>query len=74
MTGSSKFSSKKVIVNEIYGLTAIAVSFFYLNVLKNYILFSEFIYEQYLLIFLIVIMLLFIVIRFLKKKTKVFQG
>lgn len=69
----SMFHFKKVISNEIYGLTAISVSFFYINLLKNYTLYNVFKYEKHLLIFLIFTLLLFLIIRYLKKRTKIFH-
>lgn len=65
------FSIKDVIKREFNGLTAIAITFTYLNFAKNYFYYNEYTLDTFWTYLLIVCVVLFIIIRFLKKKTKV---
>lgn len=68
---TSVFNVKDVIRREYYGFTAVAISFAYLDFIRNYINSSKFYLNDIWLYFLIFSILLFVVLRFLKKKTKV---
>ena len=67
------FNTKDVIRREYYGLTAMAVSFAYINFIKNYFNKSVFSIEPLWLSFLVISIVAFIVLRFLKKATKVLK-
>ena len=67
----TKFNAKDVIRREYYGLTAVAVSFAYINFIKNYLYNSVYQIEPFWMYVLIVSILAFLILRLLKKKTKV---
>lgn len=66
-----EFSLKNVLKREYNGLFAVGISFAYLNVLKNYLATKTFMISDFWLYTLIVTFLIFIVLRTLKKKTRV---
>jgi len=66
-----EFSFKNVLKREYNGLFAVGISFAYLNVLKNYIATKEFMIADFWLYTLIVTFLIFIILRTLKKTTRV---
>jgi protein-S-isoprenylcysteine O-methyltransferase Ste14 len=66
-----EFSFKNVLKREYNGLFAVGISFAYLNVLKNYITDKKFMITDFWLYTLASTFLIFIVLRFLKKRTKV---
>ena len=66
-----EFSFRNVLKREYNGLFAIGISFAYLNVLKNYIKNQELKITDFWLYTLIITFLLFIILRTLKKKTKI---
>ena len=68
------FSFKDVIKREFNGLTAISVTFAYLDFIKNYFYYHKFYLDTFWFYFLVICVLLFIIIRFLKKKTKVLNA
>ncbi len=69
----SKFNAKDVIRREYYGLTALAVSFAYINFIKNYFYKGIFELDIFWLYVLIISIIMFLVLRFLKKKTNVLK-
>ncbi|MCK5029663.1 MAG: DUF1295 domain-containing protein [Bacteroidales bacterium] len=66
-----EFSFKNVLKREYNGLFATGISFAYLNVLKNYLATKEFHITDFWLYTFSVTLLLFIILRTLKKKTKI---
>ncbi len=66
-----EFSLKNVLKREYNGLFAVGISFAYLNVLKNYLATKTFMITDFWLYTLMVTFLIFIVLRTLKKKTRV---
>lgn len=66
-----EFSLKNVLKREYNGLFAVGISFAYLNVLKNYLASREFIITDFWLYTLIITFLFFIVLRTLKKTTRI---
>lgn len=66
-----EFSVKNVLKREYNGLFAVGISFAYLNVLKNYLSTNEFMITDFWLYTLIITFLIFIVLRTLKKTTRV---
>ncbi|MFH1052208.1 MAG: isoprenylcysteine carboxylmethyltransferase family protein [bacterium] len=69
----SNFNVKDVIRREYYGLTALAVSFAYINFIKNYLYKGIFELDIFWLYILIISIIMFLVLRFLKKKTRVLK-
>ena len=65
-----EFSFRNVLKREYNGLFAIGISFAYLNILKNYIKNKEFMINDFWLYTLIITFLLFIILRTIKKKTR----
>jgi len=65
-----EFSFRNVLKREYNGLFAIGISFAYLNILKNYIKNKEFMITDFWLYTLIITFLLFIILRTIKKKTR----
>jgi len=65
-----EFSFRNVLKREYNGLFAIGISFAYLNILKNYIKNKEFMINDFWLYTLIITFLLFIILRTMKKKTR----
>lgn len=66
-----EFSVKNVLKREYNGLFAVAISFAYLDILKNYLELKEFYISDFWLYTLISVFIIFIVLRTLKKHTKV---
>jgi len=66
-----EFSIKNVLKREYNGLFAIGISFAYLNVLKNYVELDKFEISKFWLFTLILTFVIFIVLRTLKKTTKI---
>lgn len=66
-----EFSLKNVLKREYNGLFAVGISFAYLNVLKNFLLNKKFIISDFWLYTLAITFLIFIVLRTLKKTTRV---
>ncbi|HAF31281.1 MAG TPA: lipid A phosphate methyltransferase [Bacteroidales bacterium] len=66
-----EFSFKNVLKREYNGLFAVGISFAYLNVLKNYLATKTFMITDFWLYTLIITFLIFIVLRTLKKSTRV---
>ncbi len=66
-----EFSFRNVLKREYNGLFALGVSFAYLNVLKNYIKNKELMITDFWLYTLIITFLIFIILRTLKKKTRI---
>jgi len=66
-----EFSVRNVLKREYNGLFAVGISFAYLNVLKNYLSTKTFMITDFWLYTLITTFLIFIVLRTLKKKTRV---
>lgn len=66
-----EFSFRNVLKREYNGLFAVAISFAYLNILKNYIELKKFHITDFWLYTFIIIFLVFIILRTLKKHTKV---
>lgn len=66
-----EFSFKNVLKREYNGLFAIGISFAYLDVLRNYVEYSKFKISGFWLYVLIITFIAFIVLRTLKKSTKV---
>ena len=66
-----EFSFKNVLKREYNGLVATGISFAYLNVLKNYLATKEFHITNFWLYTFSITFLLFIILRTLKKKTKI---
>ncbi|NOQ24953.1 MAG: DUF1295 domain-containing protein [Bacteroidales bacterium] len=66
-----EFSFKNVLKREYNGLFAVGISFAYLNVLKNYLTDKEFMITDFWLYTLIVTFIIFIVLRTLKKTTRI---
>jgi protein-S-isoprenylcysteine O-methyltransferase Ste14 len=66
-----EFSFKNVLKREYNGLFAVGISFAYLNVLKNYLSTKEFMITNFWLYTVIITFVIFIVLRTLKKKTKI---
>ena len=71
ITTELEFSTKNVLKREYNGLFAVAVSFAYLNILKNYLELKKFHITDFWLYTFITIFVIFIVLRSLKKYTKV---
>ncbi|MFO7826982.1 MAG: isoprenylcysteine carboxylmethyltransferase family protein [Bacteroidales bacterium] len=65
-----EFSVRNVLKREYNGLFAIGISFAYLNVLKNYIANKELMITDFWLYTLIITFLIFIILRTLKKTTR----
>lgn len=65
------FSFKNVLKREYNGLFAVGISFAYLNVLKNYLTDKKFMITDFWLYTLIATFLIFIVLRTLKRTTKI---
>ncbi|MBS3807236.1 MAG: DUF1295 domain-containing protein [Bacteroidales bacterium] len=65
------FSVRKVIRREHRGLFAVILSFVYLNLLKNYVLYDRLMLTSHWLILLIFGALLFVTVRLLRKYTRV---
>jgi protein-S-isoprenylcysteine O-methyltransferase Ste14 len=72
-TADLEFSLKNVLKREYNGLFAVGISFAYLNVLKNYIATKEFMITDFWLYTLIITFLFFIILRTLKKATRVLE-
>lgn len=70
-TADLEFSVKNVLKREYNGLFAVGISFSYLNVLKNYLSTKEFMITDFWLYTLIITFLIFIILRTLKKTTRV---
>jgi len=68
-----EFSFKNVLKREYNGLFAVGISFAYLNILKNYLSTKEFLISDFWLYTLIITFLVFIILRTLKKKTRVLE-
>ena len=68
---NAEFNFKDVIRREFYGFTAVAVSFAYLDFIRNYFNLNKFMINDIWLYFLTFSIVLFIVLRFLKKNTKI---
>lgn len=68
-----EFSLKNVLKREYNGLFAVGISFAYLNVLKNYLATKTFMITDFWLYTLIITFLIFIVLRTLKKSTRVLE-
>lgn len=66
-----EFSTRNVLKREYNGLFAIGISFAYLNVLKNYITTQKFMITDFWLYTLIITFVIFLVLRTLKKKTRI---
>ncbi|PLX11253.1 MAG: lipid A phosphate methyltransferase [Marinilabiliales bacterium] len=66
-----EFSLKNVLKREYNGLFALGISFAYLNVLKNYLATEQFMITDFWLYTLIITFLIFIILRTLKKTTRV---
>ena len=67
---TGKFSWKKVIRREFYGFTALCISFAYIDFLKNINYFGIYDVQLHWLIFMSAGLLLFFILRLVKKKTK----
>ncbi len=65
------FSVRNVLKREYNGLFAVGISFAYLNVLKNYLATKKFMITDFWLYTLIATFVIFIVLRTLKKKTRI---
>ena len=70
-TANLEFSVRNVLKREYNGLFAVGISFAYLNVLKNFLSTKEFMITNFWLYTLIVTFLIFIILRTLKKTTRV---
>jgi len=68
------FSVRKVIRREYRGLFAVILSFVYLNLLKNFVLYDRLMLTQHWMMLLIFGTLLFITIRLLRKYTRVLNN
>lgn len=68
-----EFSLKNVLKREYNGLFAVGISFAYLNVLKNYLATKQFMITDFWLYTLVATFLIFIVLRTLKKKTRILE-
>ncbi len=66
-----EFSFKNVLKREYNGLFAVGISFAYLNVLKNYLTDKKFMITDFWLYTLIITFIIFIVLRTLKKTTRI---
>lgn len=66
-----EFSFKNVLKREYNGLFAVGISFAYLNVLKNYLADKKFMITDFWLYTLASTFIIFIILRFLKKRTRV---
>jgi protein-S-isoprenylcysteine O-methyltransferase Ste14 len=66
-----KFSIRNVLKREYNGLFAIGISFAYIDVLRNYVEYSKFKISDFSLYLAIVTFVIFIVLRTLKKTTRV---
>lgn len=66
-----EFSFKNVLKREYNGLFAVGISFAYLNVLKNYLTDKKFMITDFWLYTLVVTFIIFIVLRTLKKTTRI---
>ena len=66
-----EFSTRNVLKREYNGLFAVGISFAYLNVFKNYLETKTFLITDFWLYTLIVTFLIFIILRTLKKKTRI---
>lgn len=64
------FSFKNVLMREFYGLFAVAISFAYINFLKNYIELEQWYVDPIWQITVLITFVIFIVLRTIKKKTK----
>ncbi|ROL60670.1 DUF1295 domain-containing protein [Bacteroidetes/Chlorobi group bacterium ChocPot_Mid] len=69
----TQFNFKDVIRREYYGLTALAVSYAYINFIKNYFYKGEPRLDHVWLYVLVLAIIMFFVLRFLKKKTNVLK-
>ena len=70
-TADLEFSLRNVLKREYNGLFAVGISFAYLNVLKNFLATKEFMITDFWLYTLASTFLIFIVLRTLKKKTRI---
>jgi hypothetical protein len=70
-TADLEFSFKNVLKREYNGLFAVGISFAYLNVLKNYLTDKKFMITDFWLYTLASTFIIFIILRFLKKRTRV---
>ncbi len=68
-----EFSLKNVLKREYNGLFAVGISFAYLNILKNYLATKTFMITDFWLYTLIITFLIFIILRTLKKSTRVLE-
>ncbi len=66
-----EFSLKNVLKREYNGLFALGISFAYLNVLKNFISTKKFMITDFWLYTLVITFLIFIILRTLKKTTRI---
>jgi protein-S-isoprenylcysteine O-methyltransferase Ste14 len=73
VSNDMKFNFRDVVRREYHGLTALGVSFAYINFIKNYFERSVFEIEPFWSYFLIISIIAFLILRFIKKKTKVFE-
>ncbi len=70
---NNKFNFKEVIKREFYGLTAVAFSMLFVNIIQNYFIKGEFYIFSFYLYFSLISLFIFILLRFLKKNTKLFK-
>lgn len=68
-----EFSFKNVLKREYNGLFAVGISFAYLNVFKNYLATKTFMITDFWLYTFIITFLIFIILRTLKKSTRVLE-
>ena len=68
-----QFNFKDVIKREYYGLTALAISFSYINFIKNYFYKGVSRLDHFWIYVLVLAIIMFIVLRFLKKKTNILK-
>ncbi|MBU8891196.1 MAG: isoprenylcysteine carboxylmethyltransferase family protein [Bacteroidales bacterium] len=66
-----EFSTRNVLKREYNGLFAVGISFAYLNVLRNYLETKTFLITDFWLYTLIITFLAFVILRTLKKKTRI---
>jgi len=67
------FNWKDVVRREYYGVAALAISFSYINFIKNYFYKGELLLDHIWLYVLVLSLIMFFVLRFLKKKTNILK-
>lgn len=71
LSPTNKFNFKEIIKREFYGLTALAISMLFVNFIQNYFIFGKIYIKSFYLYFSITSIFLFLILRFLKKKTQI---